>query len=413
MSEEEVPAEAPAAEEGAAPAAEEGAAPAEASLPDVSDAAAPAPLKLERSLTRAAEENSLKVAFLKAAREGSEPPVVEAKSVADILADIKVEAPADLSSIISNVVGLERDELDFSDFLTVCGVIRGLFDADKSAVSPHSLTKSRRVGYRKSFLENGRLTEDEAVLGFLRALEEHRRKCEKEGKYMEARVATKRLHDLKVHEEQKRKEEVRQRHLSERLESERAFGIEQEQHNKLWEEKVMEYEAWVGEQMERLKRLHIAKFEEFRAEAEVKVPRRPQFSKDLLNQKKIQDNLAKQRKYVEAEKLRDINDKVELAEMQATISTYEAEVSLKGQQLRVKQVQEMDALITRADRTRHEMRITRSLDFERRKQRFRNIMNELENAQKLENVQLEYFLDQQTLAGKRNPMEAARNAPLA
>ena len=386
------------------------------SLPDdAPGAAAPAPLKLERSITRTnAEENSLKVAFLKAAREGSEPPVVEAKSVADILADIKVEAPADLASIISNVVGLERDELDFSDFLTVCGVIRGLFDADKSSVlSPQSLTRSRRVGYRKSFLENGRLTEDEAVLGFLRALEEHRRKCEKEGKYMEARVATKRLHDLKVHEEQKRKEEVRQRHLNERLESERAFAIEQEQHNKLWEEKVVEYEAWVGEQMERLKRLHIAKFEEFRAEAEVKVPRRPQFSKELLNQKKIQDNLAKQRKYVEAEKLRDINDKVEVAEMQATISTYEAEVSLKGQQLRMKQVQEMDALITRADRTRHEMRITRSLDFERRKQRFRNIMNELENAQKLENVQLEYFLDQQTLAGKRNPMEAARNAPLA
>jgi len=386
------------------------------SLPDdAPGAAAPAPLKLERSITRTnAEENSLKVAFLKAAREGSEPPVVEAKSVADILADIKVEAPADLASIISNVVGLERDELDFSDFLTVCGVIRGLFDADKSSVlSPQSLTRSRRVGYRKSFLENGRLTEDEAVLGFLRALEEHRRKCEKEGKYMEARVATKRLHDLKVHEEQKRKEEVRQRHLNERLESERAFAIEQEQHNKLWEEKVVEYEAWVGEQMERLKRLHIAKFEEFRAEAELKVPRRPQFSKELLNQKKIQDNLAKQRKYVEAEKLRDINDKVEVAEMQATISTYEAEVSLKGQQLRMKQVQEMDALITRADRTRHEMRITRSLDFERRKQRFRNVMNELENAQKLENVQLEFFLDQQTLAGKRNPMEAAKNAPLA
>jgi hypothetical protein len=46
--------------------------------------------------------------------------------------------------------------------------------------------------------------------------------------------------------------------------------------------------ARVGEQMERLKRLHVAKFEEFRAEAELKVPRRPQFSKELLNQMKIQ-----------------------------------------------------------------------------------------------------------------------------
>ena len=99
--------------------------------------------------------------------------------------------------------------------------------------------------------------------------------------------------------------------------------------------------------------------------------------------------------------------------MQATMLTYEAEVDLKAQQPRVKQQQEMEALVARADRTRHEMRITRQLDLERRKQRFRNIMAELENAQKLENVQLEYFLEQQTLAGKRDSKEAAKAMPLA
>lgn len=336
-----------------------------------------------------------------------------ADKVTEIFAEINIQPPEDVSSIISNVIGLDKNELDFSDFLTVCGVINGLGEAGQAPASPYALTKSRRVGYRKSFLENGRLTEDEAVLGFVRALEEHRRKCEKEGKYMEARVATKRLHDLKVHEEQKRKEEVRQRHLNERLESERTFSVEQEQHNKLWEEKVAEYEAWVAEQMERLKVLHAAKFEEFKVEVELKVPRRPQFSKKLLNQKHIQENLAKQRKYIEAEKLRETCQKMEVAEMQATMTTYEAEVSLKAQQLKLKQQQEMEAVLARADRTRHEMRITRQLDYERRKQRFRNIMAELENAQKLENVQLEYFLDQQTLAGKRNPKEAAKAMPLA
>ena len=345
--------------------------------------------------------------------QGADPAVVTVDKVAEVLAEINIEPPEDVSSIVTNVVGLEKNELDFSDFLTVCGVINGLGDASVTPVSPHALTKSRRVGYRKSFLENGRLTEDEAVLGFVRALEEHRRKCEKEGKYMEARVATKRLHDLKVHEEQKRKEEVRQRHLGERLESERTFSVEQEQHNKLWEEKVVEYEAWVTEQMERLKVLHVGKFEEIKAEAELKVPRRPQFSKELLNQKHKLEHLAKQRKYEEAEKLRDICQKMEGAEMQATMLTYEAEVGLKAQQLKMKQTQEMEALLARAERTRHEMRITRQLDFERRKQRFRHIMSERENAQKLENVQLEYFLEQQTLAGKRDPKEAAKAMPLA
>jgi hypothetical protein len=87
--------------------------------------------------------------------------------------------------------------------------------------------------------------------------------------------------------------------------------------------------AWVAEQCERLKVLHVGKFEEFRGEAELKVPRRPQFSKELLNQKHIQENLAKQRKYDEAEALRDVCARMEVAEMQATILTYEAEVGLK------------------------------------------------------------------------------------
>ncbi len=95
-------------------------------------------------------------------------------------------------------------------------------------------------------------------------------------------------------------------------------------------------------------------------------------------------------------------DKMEVAELQATIATYEAEVALREQQVRSKQAQEMEALLQRAARGRDEMTITRELDGERRKQRFRNVMSELENLQRLENVQLEYFLEQQTVAGKRD-----------
>jgi len=69
----------------------------------------------------------------------------------------------------------------------------------------------------------------------------------------------------------------------------------------------------------------------------------------------------------------------------------------------------MEALLQRAARHRDEMTITRQLDLERRTQRFRNVSAELENLQRLENVQLEYFLEQQSIAGKRD-VRAAKAA---
>jgi Ca2+-binding EF-hand superfamily protein len=52
--------------------------------------------------------------------------------VAAILEDIAVPVPEDLSSVIINVIGMEKDTLDFSDFLTVCGRYRRILLASSS-----------------------------------------------------------------------------------------------------------------------------------------------------------------------------------------------------------------------------------------------------------------------------------------
>lgn len=51
---------------------------------------------------------------------------------------------------------------------------------------------------RRTYLETGRLATDDAVINFLDALDAHKRQCEAEGKYMEARAAAKRISTLKV-----------------------------------------------------------------------------------------------------------------------------------------------------------------------------------------------------------------------
>lgn len=89
--------------------------------------------------------------------------------------------------------------------------------------------------------------EDSAVNDFLLILEEHRKNCERQGKYVEAEIAKNRLEELKVHEENRRKEAMRSRQIAERLGVEEAHMLEFQQFNQVWDRKMDEYERNVEE----------------------------------------------------------------------------------------------------------------------------------------------------------------------
>ena len=74
---------------------------------------------------------------------------------------------------------------------------------------------------------------DSAVQDFLEILEEHRKNCEKQGKYVEAEIAKNRLEELKLHEENRRREAMRSRQIAERLGVEEAHMLEFQQFNKV------------------------------------------------------------------------------------------------------------------------------------------------------------------------------------
>ncbi len=77
---------------------------------------------------------------------------------------------------------------------------------------------------------------------FLQILEEHRRNCEKQGKYTEAEVARNRLEELRMHEENRRREAMRSRQIAEKLGVEEAHMLEFKQFNNAWDEKMAQYD---------------------------------------------------------------------------------------------------------------------------------------------------------------------------
>jgi hypothetical protein len=90
---------------------------------------------------------------------------------------------------------------------------------------------------------------------------------------------------------------MRSRQIAERLGVEEAHMLEFQQFNLIWDRKMTEYETHAEELVEAMKERHASELRDYQRKLMGKQIR-PKFSKDLLNLRKIQETLAKQKEYV-------------------------------------------------------------------------------------------------------------------
>ena len=90
---------------------------------------------------------------------------------------------------------------------------------------------------------------------------------------------------------------MRSRQLAERLGVEEAHMKELQEFNEIWDKKVADFEAHAANLQntlgQRHQQEHLGYMEKVRRET---TPRTPRWSRELLNLRKIQDTLAKQKK---------------------------------------------------------------------------------------------------------------------
>eukprot|EP00899_Mesostigma_viride_P000672 jgi/Mesvir1/10605/Mv08934-RA.1 len=368
------------------------------------------------SRTSRSQDNSgtggLMPAVAKAAKDAFESLDVEGtgtipiEQVPEALAAINMPAsPLDLRVALSATCPESADRLDFEQFRRVVRYIQFGISPDSANTPlspPSSVSMVGGLGSTRPYLNSGHLSDNPAVLSFVRQLEEHRRTCEREGRYKEAKVAAARLQELKDHEEATRKEAIRMRHLLDREDAERAHAEEMDQAKQIWGEKLAAFDAEIFAQVDAMKSVHADAIERLRAEVAARMPMRTKPSSELLNQRAIQEHLAKQGKYADAEKIRLKADALEESELEALRDSYSTDALLREKKMRGRQQLEMDSLVQRLTAGRDALERARVKDFELRQRRYKNFCNELVTAQKLELSHLDTFLDKQTVAGKRN-----------
>merc|ERR1712151_700001 len=173
---------------------------------------------------------------------------------------------------------------------------------------------------------------------------------------------------------------------------EEAHMKELREFNEIWDRKVAEFEAHAvnlqSTLAERHKQEHQAQLEKLRAETE---PRTPRWSKDLLNLRKIQETLAKMKKYGEAGKTKAQADQVEAKEHAMWKQKREAKISALEEQFLHKQQLEMGGLMKRISSGREEQKQARKSELERLLQRYQNVKNQLESQQKIIQQRVEKY----------------------
>jgi len=216
-------------------------------------------------------------------------------------------------------------------------------------------------------------------------LEEHRKNCEQQGKYVEAEVAKNRLEELKLHEDKRQEEALRARQISEMLGVEEAHVLELKQFNMNWDKKMSEYEERASTMADNMKKKHEEEVEKLREELNNK-QHKPKFSTELLKYRKVEEHLVKSKDYGEAHKTKEKADELEAIETQRWMKKRIRDMNRSEQQFKEKKKQELIALEKRLQTGREELKKQRQFQLERLIQRYQNTKNELEAQHNLDRI---------------------------
>lgn len=231
-------------------------------------------------------------------------------------------------------------------------------------------------------------TQESAIADFLQILEEHRKNCEQQGRYVEAEVAKRRFHDLKSHEANRRRESLKSQQARERMSVEDEHLMEYQNFNTGWDQKGKEFDEQSQNQLNTMKERHLEELKEFQQKLLEKM-QKPKFSPALLDYRKIEEHLAKSKKYNEAQKYKSKADLLEAKEVEQWNRMKQNEMLRHENTFKAAKRQELNALQKRINAGSDELKNRRQLALERLMQRYTNTMCELGASQRLERISAE------------------------
>lgn len=144
-----------------------------------------------------------------------------------------------------------------------------------------------------------------------------------------------------------------------------------------WDNYMAEYENTAYTSLEKLKEKHMLEFQAFHEKVVKEAKSKMKPSKELLELRKKQQTLARQKQYEEADIVKRKADQLEEWEKNKNEALVQQIVEKQEKKLKKQQQQALAALLKRIQRDRNEQLKHRQMDSERLIQRNKNVKNDI------------------------------------
>eukprot|EP00996_Jenningsia_fusiforme_P001566 NODE_243_length_2616_cov_4.208414_g221_i0.p1 GENE.NODE_243_length_2616_cov_4.208414_g221_i0~~NODE_243_length_2616_cov_4.208414_g221_i0.p1 ORF type:complete len:329 (-),score=86.31 NODE_243_length_2616_cov_4.208414_g221_i0:1439-2425(-) len=218
-------------------------------------------------------------------------------------------------------------------------------------------------------------TADIALDDYIHVLSQYRTACERCGNYQEAELVQQVVRQLRLEDESRHISAIAVQQENERQGLEEAHMLEFQNFNRIWNEKIASFEEHQLDCEASMLERHSAELADFHGaimegHAHLRVSK---FSKELLNMRKIQETLARQKNYPDAHKIKIKADKVEAVERERMAREQAESFAKKEAQILSRHKAELTAMRKRMDRGRDELERARKRELEMLLRRYRNV----------------------------------------
>lgn len=225
------------------------------------------------------------------------------------------------------------------------------------------------------------------TIQFLHILEEYRLTSEAQGNYLETQRIQTQLEILRNYEESRQQNAIQAQQIQEKWQMEKLHQEQYLQFELSWDQFMTNFEEKAQQFFMEMIQQHSVQIGDFQKKLEKEMlSKPPKWSRELLDWRKRQHILAKQKNYAEAQKIKAISDALEREERGNMNSNYTGSLAKREANLRALQMAERAALEKRIQVRRRELAKRRETDCQRLKQRNRNLMAALESKQISQNA---------------------------
>lgn len=233
-----------------------------------------------------------------------------------------------------------------------------------------------------------------------------RQECERTGNFLKAQECVNRMREVNLRYAKKIDLRSKQSNVTTKHQISEDHKLELLTFTRMWEEKLREYDQKGDLIVHDIKKTHMEDYRNQEAELRLQIMnQRPRFSKKVMEVRDLLEKYVLQRRYVEAEGLKQMLIKLEQDELVAFDDKLAVQFEKRSHTMKQQYVVELRAAEQKIALGREELLHQRQLDFERLLKRHSKVVKDIDMSTRLHVAKTKHYIQSQIKALVLDPLK--------